>query len=143
MENIHEQLIRHEGEKIESGKHVLYTDSEGVLTIGYGHNLEEGIPQYIADELLRYGVRVARAEAETFSWFEGLNDARRDVIVNMCFNLGITKFRKFVRTIAALDAGDYETAADEMLDSKWRRQVKDRATELAEQMRTGERQQVA
>ena len=40
--------------------------------------------------------------------------------------------------LAALEAGDYKTAAKEMLDSVWARQVKSRAKKLAQIMETGE-----
>ncbi|MEW8230369.1 MAG: glycoside hydrolase family protein [Candidatus Thiodiazotropha endolucinida] len=140
MENILEQLQRHEGSVIEKGRHMPYTDSEGHLTIGYGHNLEYGIPQFIADQLLRYDYAQAVQELrQSYVWYDELDKVRQDVLSNMCFNLGIERFGGFVRMIAAIEAGDYEEAAIEMLDSKWATQVGDRADELSEQMRTCER----
>ena len=60
------------------------------------------------------------------------------VLIDMVYNLGHGKFTKFVKMREALRHGDYELAAVEMLDSKWATQVKGRATELADMMRTGE-----
>ena len=55
----------------------------------------------------------------------------------MVFNLGLSRFRRFRKTIAAIKAGDWEQAAREMLASLWARQVGRRAQELAEMMRRG------
>ena len=60
----------------------------------------------------------------------------------MAFNLGVRGLLGFKKALAAVKAGDFEKAAEEMLDSKWRRDVKCRAYELAEQMRTGKWQGV-
>lgn len=118
-----------------------YQDSEGYWTIGVGHLIDKRLggrlPEHIIDALLEYDVERAVAEAETFWWFEGLSDARKAVVVNMMFNLGLRKFKGFRRMIAALEREDYEAAADEMLDSKWARQVGQRAVRLAQQMRAG------
>jgi len=55
----------------------------------------------------------------------------------MCFNMGITKLLGFKNTLRMMKAGDYDGAADGMLQSLWAKQVKGRADELAEQMRHG------
>jgi len=118
-----------------------YQDSEGYWTIGVGHLIDKRLggrlPEHIIDALLEYDIELAIAEARAFLWFEELSDARKAVIVNMMFNLGLRKFKGFKRMIAALERGDYEAAADEMLDSKWARQVGPRAVRLAQQMRAG------
>jgi lysozyme len=56
----------------------------------------------------------------------------------MLFNLGYGGVMKFGKFIAALTIGDYDEAADQMLDSLWAKQVKTRAVRLAKMMRTGE-----
>ena len=56
----------------------------------------------------------------------------------MVYNLGITRLLKFKKMLAALDSGDYELAATEMLDSRYARQVKGRAKRNAYMMETGE-----
>ena len=70
------------------------------------------------------------------SMWEGLGDARREVLVNMAFNLGYWKLNKFVKFKQALMERNYDRAAHEMLDSKWSGQVKGRAQRLAKVMRT-------
>ncbi|MEW8228526.1 MAG: glycoside hydrolase family protein [Candidatus Thiodiazotropha endolucinida] len=140
MENILEQLQRHEGEVTEKGMHMPYKDIYGNWTIGHGHNLANGIPRFIADQLLRYDYAQSVQELrQSYAWYDELDKVRQDVLSNMCFNLGIERFGGFVRMIAAIETGDYEEAAIEMLDSKWATQVGDRADELAGQMRTGDR----
>ena len=55
----------------------------------------------------------------------------------MAFNLGVAGLLKFKKMIAALEKRDYDTAAIEMLDSQWAKQVGQRSQELSRQMRTG------
>lgn len=126
------QLIRHEGVKP-----LPYPDTEGHLTIGVGHNLEDGLPQPIIDALLDYDMGLAIDDMRKFDWFNNLDVIRQQVLLNMRFNLGMTKLLGFHVTLAAVQAGDYEAAALHMLDSKWATQVKGRAIELAQMMRTG------
>lgn len=56
----------------------------------------------------------------------------------MHFNIGLARLKGFAKALAAIERGDYKTAAAEMLDSKWARQVGKRASELAKQMETGQ-----
>ena len=63
-------------------------------------------------------------------WWKELSDEKMRVLANMCFNLGITRLLKFRKFLAALEAGDFETAGEEMMDSKWATQVGARATRL-------------
>ena len=70
-------------------------------------------------------------------WWQTLSDVRQRVICNMCFNLGVSKLVGFRNTLAAMRQGDYVSAAQGMLNSAWAGQVGDRATRLAQMMRTG------
>jgi lysozyme len=65
-------------------------------------------------------------------------DARRGVLVNMAYNLGVTGLLSFKKMLSAYKKGAFVEAAQHMLDSKWAKQVGDRAKRLAEQMRSGE-----
>jgi len=130
------QLKRHEGSVTENGRHRLYYDSVGVATIGYGRNLEaKGLAEDEAEFLLSNDVDEAILDCETLPFWKRLDPVRQQVIANIVFNIGFNRFLGFKNTIAAIERGDFETAADEMLDSKWARQVKARATELSEMMR--------
>ena len=116
-----------------------YKDSEGNLTIGIGHNLDaKPLSDRVIDLIFEDDIADAIADLNrVLPWWVTLSDNRQIVIVDMCFNLGIGRLLKFSKTIAALQAKDWETAADEMLDSKWARQVGIRATRLADMMRAG------
>lgn len=129
------QLKRHEGY---AGR--IYVDSVGVLTGGWGHAFIEGskISVDVASKLLYHDIMQVTKYYETLKLpIERGDDVREFVIKNMLFNLGLTKLLGFKRMLAAVRAGNYNTAAIEMLDSRWARQVKGRAMELAEMMKTG------
>lgn len=131
-----DDLKRHEGLRL-----AAYKDSVGVLTIGYGRNLEGlTINEYRANIWLYEDANTATNEVlKALPWITSVSEVREQVIVNMCFNLGINGLLKFEKMLTALKNEDYETAADEMLDSKWAVQVGKRALELSERMRTNER----
>ena len=122
-------IKKHEGVRLKP-----YYDSEGILTIGWGRNLQQGLSEAEADLLFENDFRKAFNQAAKYTWFHRLTPERKQVIVNMVFNLGARGFSKFRRMIAALDIEDYETARIEMLDSEWKVQVGPRATELADMM---------
>ena len=65
-----------------------------------------------------------------------LSEVRQAVIVDMVFNLGFSRFRKFKKMNAAINKRDYKTAAEELLNSRYARQVGSRATRLAKMMET-------
>ena len=116
-----------------------YLDSEGILTIGVGRNLEDkGLSEDEVMYLLKGDIDDALQECQRLipNW-RVMNGVRKQVMVNMAFNLGMPRLLGFKRMMAALRIGDYEKAAIEMKDSKWARQVGDRALELAEMMDRG------
>lgn len=122
-----EQLKRHEGFMAKP-----YLCSEGILTFGYGLT-------YITEEEAEV-VLAMRADAiKTALTFRiaGLSSRRKNVIINMAYNLGVKGVLGFKRMWAAIDDGDYDAAAAEILNSKYARQVGYRAVELAEIMRRG------
>lgn len=133
-----DQLIastkRHEGWRDKA-----YQDTEGVWTVGYGRNLQElTISLSLGESWLREDLRSAERYAETFPEYDLLdNPTRRDVFIEMVFNMGPSRVAGFKNMLAAIREGDWEEAAVQMLDSKWARQVGIRARRLAEQMRTG------
>jgi len=126
-----EQLIIHEGIRLKP-----YRDSVGKLTIGIGRNLDDvGISHEEALYLLNNDIEKALSQASAFSWFDKLSDTRQAVIVDMVFNLGLRGVRRFTKMIAAIEAEDFETAATEMKNSRWYRQVGKRGERLAGMMR--------
>ena len=130
--SLRDDLIRHEALRLKP-----YEDSEGILTIGVGRNLEDvGLSETEVMFMLDNDIQAVLRECRQFSWFEGLSQERKDVVANMVFNLGLTRFKGFKKTIACIESGDFAAAAVEMLDSKWARQVKGRAVELSRRMAT-------
>ena len=102
-------------------------------TLGYGRNVEDvGVTEAEAEELLRNDVaRVERELDRVYPWWIKCPETVRRGMVNMVYNIGITRFGGFKRMIACLQAGDYKGAAREALDSKWAAQVGDRAKRIA------------
>ena len=150
-----EKLILHEGLKLQ-----VYKDTLGIDTIGIGRNLEDrGISKQELDDMdiptighiYEYGI------TETDAVYLATNDVqiveeellkahpcvaeldavRQLVLVDMAFNMGVPRLRKFKKMWAAVHAKDFPTAAKEMLDSRWANQVKSRSVKLANMMHTG------
>ena len=128
-----EQLRIDEGESL-----VIYYCTASAPTIGIGRNLESGITKEESNYLFMNDIaRVNKELADTFTWYYMLSPTRRSVMVNMNFNLGLTRFMKFKKMLAALECRDYEEAANQMLDSKWANQVGERSVRLAKKMLEG------
>jgi lysozyme len=119
-----------------------YQDSEGFWTIGCGRLIDQRLGGGLSDDEINYLLNndVFRADKEArslFAGFDRLSDARKAVLVNMAFNLGQTRLAGFQRLREAVKEQDWEQAAAEMLDSRWAKQVGNRAVRLANQMRQG------
>jgi lysozyme len=84
--------------------------------------------------------RVKGELADTYFWFNGLNKARQDAMIDICFNLGLTRLRGFVKALEAMSREQFDVAADEFIDSKWAKQVGGRAVRVTEMIRSGEYQ---
>lgn len=132
--NLIEQLVRDEDLKLKP-----YKDSVGKLTIGVGRNLDDvGISRDEAMTMLANDVQHARNQLEQhLPWAGGLDEVRQGALLNMTFNMGIGGLLNFRQFLAALQSGDYKTAAAQMLDSLWAKQVGARAERLALQIESG------
>lgn len=123
----------------ESYRQFVYTDSTGHLTIGIGRNLSDrGVSttealQLLDDDILYFSSKLNHL----LNFFSKLSEPRQIALIDMCFNLGVQGLLQFTQMMLALEAGNYDQAADEMLNSKWAQQVGERATTLATIMRTG------
>ncbi len=128
VKTILSDLRRDEGLKLS-----LYRDTEGKLTIGYGHNLSDvGISLRCAEFLLEDDFATASNELDNeLPWWKNLNKSHRRGLVNMAFNLGLPKLLKFKKMLSALRQHKGELAATEALDSKWAKQVGARAWRIA------------
>lgn len=124
---------KHEGLRLK-----VYKCTAGKNTIGYGRNLDDvGISADEAEYLLKHDLENAEIDAQRFPIYEKLNQTRKDVLIEMVFNLGYSRLSGFKKMFAALERKDYDGAANEMLDSKWARDVGERAKTLSYFMRIG------
>ena len=129
-----EELKRDEGVRF-----YPYRCSANKLTIGIGRNIEErGISEDEAEYLLENDLTMCIEEVESiFTWYYSLTSNRKRAIINMVFNLGLTKLLKFKKFIAAMESLDYKEAGKEMLDSRWAKQVGNRADRLEQMIVNG------
>lgn len=129
------QLVIDEGKKKR-----VYTDTVGKLTVGVGRNIsdrdfsDDEIALMLANDI----TIVEKALDINVPWWRQMNDARQNVLANMCFNMGWQRLSQFKNTLSAMLTGRFDDAAKGMMDSLWAKQVGDRAKRLAEMMRTGE-----
>ena len=115
-----------------------YRDSEDILTIGYGLNLDDGISEQLATKIVEWTIEERRAAlARVLPFWPDLCPARQEVFLNMSFNLGVVRFMGFRKMLAAAANNDIIGVCMEMKDSKWYRQVGRRAAELIEKYRNG------
>lgn len=128
------QLRLHEGERLKP-----YHCTAGKLTIGVGRNLEDrGISREESAMLLANDIAAEERELlRALPWVATLDEVRARVLLDMSFNMGLVGLLGFRRTLAAVQAGQYQQAATMMLDSKWAQQVGTRAERLARMMATG------
>jgi len=138
MEKLLAMLKRHEG--VESH---AYECSEGKITVGVGRNIDAeggiGLSEEEIDFLLQNDIQRCIVELSSeYDWFRDLDDVRKDAMVDIAFNLGITRLRLFKRALAAMAVGNYKEASTEFLDSKWAKQVGSRALELTDMIASGE-----
>ena len=115
-----------------------YRCTAGALTIGFGTNLDAGISEDEGLFLLENRVsKVILALKDALPWFDALDAVRQGVLVQMAYQMGVEGLLKFRRTLAAVERGDFATAADYMLQSLWAKQTPARALRLSQQMRFG------
>jgi lysozyme len=132
------QLRGDEGERA-----TAYRDHLGFLTIGVGRLIDPnkkgaGLRSGEIAFLLNNDIDDRIDElTRRLPWFQNLDDARKGVLLNMSFQMGVEGLLGFKNTLAMVQAGDYEGAARGMLQSKWADQTPARARRMSEQMRTG------
>jgi len=141
IDKLREQLKIDEGVRYE-----IYNDHLGYPTCGIGHLIVEGDEEHgkpIGTEVSVDRVNelfdkdVSKFVEETKKVFPDLEDKPEEVqqvAVNMCFNLGEPRLSKFKKFIAAINEENWETAAAEMLDSRWAQQVGERAVRLSKRI---------
>ena len=117
-----------------------YICTEGKHTVGYGRNIDSngglGLSENEAEYLLQNDVQRSIDECSRgFGWFDDLDTVRQSVVVQLAFWIGYPSLSNFSRMSMAIARKDFETAANELLDSKLATQVPGRTARLAEQLR--------
>jgi len=136
---IKEDLTKHEGCKT-----TVYLCTEGIPTVGIGHALygfeELAVGDEVSMEQVLEWFKEDCDEALTdcralFLNFDSLPDQVKRVLVNMAFNLGRSRLAKFKNMVTAVNEGNWNKAANEMVNSRWYNQVGNRSVELENWMR--------
>ena len=141
------QRLREDLEIDEGVKHEIYLDHLGYPTFGIGHLVldtdpEHGQPVGTAVSNDRV-IEAFESDLESvlsdckilYSDFDDLPEEAQQVIANMMFNMGRPRLSKFKGMKRGVDARDWNIAADEMIDSRWYRQVTNRADRLVKRIR--------
>ena len=117
----------------ESFRSVVYKASLGYDTLGYGFAIKDLVmPADIADMILKYKLLNLIAEiGERMPWVLYVPEQIQNVIIEMCYQMGIGGFLTFPKTIGYMQTRQWEKAAEEMLDSTWHKQTPERAEEMA------------
>jgi len=129
-----EQLKDFEGLELKA-----YQCTAGKTTIGLGRNLDDyGITEEEAYYLAKNNIYELEDELDrAIPWWTQLDDARQRALINLAYNVGTTTLLKFKKTLQYLEDGSYEEAAEEVLDSRWAKQVGRRATFISNVFLTG------
>ena len=142
LEKLRKQLEIDEGVKYE-----IYNDHLGYPTFGIGHLVIPSDIEYREDVGTRVSEKrvrecfdkdvqsVLRDCSLLYKDFDELPEEAKQIIANMMFNMGYTRLSKFKGMKRGVDARDWNRAADEMVDSRWYKQVTNRANRLVERMR--------
>jgi lysozyme len=142
LERLQEDLATDEGVVYE-----VYLDHLGLPTVGIGHLILESDPEYGAEvgtpvteervtELFQQDCEIVLADCQIlYPDFDDLPEEAQLIIANMMFNMGRPRLSKFKGMKRGVDNRDWDTAADEMVDSGWYRQVTNRAERLVKRMR--------
>lgn len=130
-----ERIKRHEGK---CNKPYLDTAVPPRITVGYGRNLSDvGLSDAECDYLFANDYKRATLMARSFHVYDALNEARRGVLIELCFWMGRAGVAQFKKMLDAMERKDWEAAAFELVDSKVGRDIPGRTKELAEILRTG------
>ena len=150
MDKLTDQLKRHEGYRKR-----MYLCTAGKETIGFGYNLKanplhlssleignaykNGMNEVEAERILKLMIsKCVDQLEEAIPFINKLDTVRQDILINMCFNMGLVGLLKFKKALLLVKSGDYQKASIEMLDSKWAKyDVPERALELSTQMKSG------
>ena len=116
---------------------VVYKDSLGKDTIGYGFAIKDlELDADVCDIILERKLKNLKDRIDNkFNWYIYMPQEIKDIVTEMCYQLGVTGFSKFKKTIAYLQNKQWEDASVEMLDSRWAKQTPNRAKEMSDRVK--------
>ena len=139
---IMDMIKKHEGVRTKP-----YKDSLGLWTVGVGHLIGDGKslpPEWNReftmeeiDALFAKDYEHHKKQAEKTPGYDKANEKGRGALIDLAFNMGGAWYKKFKNAAAALAAGDFNKAAEELTDSQWYKQVKGRAQTVVAMIRDG------
>ena len=117
---------------------IVYKDSLGIDTIGYGFAIKDlDLDEDLAEEiLLRKLEKLVKRVRDKFDWLDDVPHEVQGVLVNMAYQMGLSGVCKFKRALKYMEHQNWERAADEMLMSRWHKQTPNRAKELSNIIRS-------
>lgn len=126
----------------EGSEEFVYQDSLGYYTIGIGRCIDrrKGKGLSLSEQLylLDNDIENCKRDLNPFVWYQNLDDIRKCVMIELCFNLGLHGLLSFKRMIAALNEKNYLRAISELKDSKWSTQVgKKRVANICYRLKNG------
>ena len=116
---------------------VVYKDSLGIDTIGYGFAIKDlELDADVCDIILERKLKNLNDRIKIkFDWYKYMPPEIKDIVTEMCYQLGVTGFSKFRKTIAYLQNKEWKNASVEMLDSRWAKQTPNRAKEMSNKVK--------
>jgi lysozyme len=134
LHQLSNDLIRDEGLRLKP-----YKCTAGKLTIGVGRNIEDnGISEEEARMMLSNDIHNSIAELQiALPFFNLLSENRQRALINMHFNIGLSRLLGFKNMLKCMREGNFEQASNEALDSRWAKQVGQRANRIAELIKKG------
>ena len=116
---------------------VVYKDSLGIDTIGYGFAIKDlELDADVCDIILERKLKALNDMIMIkFNWYKYMPQEIKDIVTEMCYQLGVGGFSKFKKTIAYLQNKQFKDASEEMLDSLWAKQTPNRAKELSKKVK--------
>ena len=142
IEQLREELKTDEGVKYE-----VYLDHLGLPTCGIGHLITDSDPEHGLDvgteigeervnELFEQDINITIDECKKLYYdFDELPEEAQLIICNMMFNMGRPRLSRFHKMKRAVDNREWEEAANQMKDSRWYKQVTNRADRLVQRMK--------
>lgn len=120
----------------------VYKDTEGYDTIGMGFLVDKAKGGRMPDKVIDFWLSLILEDREreldqTIPWWRGLSDGRQRALMNMAYQLGTSGLLAFRGMLGAMQAGRFEEAADEAMDSRWAKQTPKRAARVSEMIRKG------